>query len=235
MRTTTVLLWIIWFSCAFSYYGIVLLTTEILTEKQEGTCESSERCSANCADLDKDGYLELLWTTLAEFPGLIVTLFILEYFGRRLTLAVTIGCFSIFAFVVPYAQGKAQIFCLFAARAFISGTFQAAYVYTPEVYPTSTRAVGLGACSGFARVGALITPFIAQVISAQSQQLAASVYGIVTLIATVACALLPIETKGRNMSETSAPKRKKKGKNRPKPAPVQEFDNPIQFDGSGSS
>ena len=47
---------------------------------------------------------------------------------------------------MPYAEGKEQIFCLFAARAFISGTFQAAYVYTPEVYPTSTRAVGLGAC-----------------------------------------------------------------------------------------
>ena len=85
--------------------------------------------------------------------------------------------------------------------------------------------------SGFARVGALITPFIAQVISAQSKQLAASVYGIVTLIATVACALLPIETKGRNLSETSAPKRKKKKK--AKAAPIREFDNPIQFDGDG--
>ena len=88
--------------------------------------------------------------------------------------------------------------------------------------------------SGFARVGALITPFIAQVISSQSQQLAASVYGIVTLIATIACALLPIETKGRNMAETSAPKKKKK---KPKPESVREFDNPINFDGepSGSS
>ena len=83
--------------------------------------------------------------------------------------------------------------------------------------------------SGFARVGALITPFIAQVISSQSQQLAASVYGIVTLIATIACALLPIETKGRNMSETSAPKKKKK---KPKAAPVREFDNPINFEGN---
>ena len=60
--------------------------------------------------------------------------------------AVTIAAFSIFAFVVPYAEGRAKIFCLFAARAFISGSFQAAYVYTPEVYPTSMRAVSLGAC-----------------------------------------------------------------------------------------
>lgn len=32
-----------------------------------------------------------------------------------------------------------------------------------QVYPTATRALGLGTCSGMARVGALITPFIAQV------------------------------------------------------------------------
>ena len=53
MRVTTALLWIIWFSCAFSYYGIVLLTTEILTDSKEGTCDANDKCSFNCADLDK--------------------------------------------------------------------------------------------------------------------------------------------------------------------------------------
>ena len=55
MRVTTALLWIIWFSCAFSYYGIVLLTTEILTDSKEGTCDANDKCSFNCADLDKVG------------------------------------------------------------------------------------------------------------------------------------------------------------------------------------
>lgn len=34
---------------------------------------------------------------------------------------------------------------------------------TLQVYPTATRALGLGTSSGMARVGALITPFVAQV------------------------------------------------------------------------
>ncbi len=69
---------------------------------------------------------------------------------------------------------------LFISRAFISGAFQCAYVYTPEVsdvaivrnsvtsqvYPTTLRAIGLGAASGMARFGAIITPFVAQVVDA---------------------------------------------------------------------
>lgn len=35
--------------------------------------------------------------------------------------------------------------------------------WPPQVFPTATRAIGIGTSSGMARVGALITPFIAQV------------------------------------------------------------------------
>lgn len=52
---------------------------------------------------------------------------------------------------------------LFLARGIIAGVFQAAYVYTPEVYPTSLRAVGVGSCSAMARLGAMVTPYVAQV------------------------------------------------------------------------
>lgn len=49
------------------------------------------------------------------------------------------------------------------ARGIIAGLFQAAYVYTPEVYPTSLRSVGVGGCSALARLGAMATPYVAQV------------------------------------------------------------------------
>ena len=52
---------------------------------------------------------------------------------------------------------------LFGARGFITGAFQAVFAYTPEVYPTRARGVSLGVMTSAARVGALITPFIAQV------------------------------------------------------------------------
>lgn len=36
-------------------------------------------------------------------------------------------------------------------------------VYTPEVFPTSVRGTAMGYCSSVARIGAIITPFVAQV------------------------------------------------------------------------
>lgn len=44
---------------------------------------------------------------------------------------------------------------LFLGRGVIAGLFQAAYVYTPEVYPTNLRSVGVGGCSSLARLGAM--------------------------------------------------------------------------------
>ena len=52
---------------------------------------------------------------------------------------------------------------LFLIRAFVTGVFQVVYVYTPEVYPTSVRAFALGFHTAAARVGAIITPYMAQV------------------------------------------------------------------------
>ena len=88
------------------------------------------------------------------------------------------------------------------ARCFISGGFQAVYVYTPEYYPTVMRAIGLGTCSALARVGAIATPFVAQVLLRVSPYLAISIYGTVAMLAGVACFFLPVETKGREMKES---------------------------------
>uniref|UniRef100_A0A3B1IXL5 Synaptic vesicle 2-related protein n=1 Tax=Astyanax mexicanus TaxID=7994 RepID=A0A3B1IXL5_ASTMX len=204
-RWTTILLWFIWFSNAFSYYGLVLLTTELFQEG--GACggiKAEPRCNLECKYLNSDDYKDLLWTTLSEFPGLLVTLWAIDRLGRRKTMAL---CFLFFSLcIVPlYAcVGRTSLTVLiFIARAFIAGGFQAAYVYTPEVYPTATRALGLGTSSGMARVGALITPFVAQVMLESSVYLTLSVYCCCCLLAAVASCALPIETTGRGLQESS--------------------------------
>lgn len=203
---TTILLWLIWFNSAFAYYGVVLMTTELLQQEAGGqTCSVSKKaeCNLTCHRLTTSDYIDLLWTTLAEFPGLIVTLIAINYIGRKLCMALTMFGFALFCLLLNLCTTRGvMIFLLFVARAFISGGFQAAYVYTPEVYPTNVRAIGLGSCSGVARVGAIITPFIAQVTLHRSMSIAIGIYAGVSLVAMVCALLLPIETKGRIMQDS---------------------------------
>ncbi|XP_076108218.1 synaptic vesicle 2-related protein-like [Mytilus galloprovincialis] len=205
-RKTTMMLWVIWLVSAFSYYGIVLMTTQLF-EISDGchgsTKEVEEACYVECKGLTTSDYIDLTWTTFAEFPGLFVTVFIIERLGRKFTMAFEFFVFTIFVLLTNICTSRPVLtFFLFVARAFISGAFQAAYVYTPEVYPTSMRAIGLGSCSGMARVGAIITPFVAQVLLKESSYIAISTYGVISLVATVVAMLLPIETKGREMKDT---------------------------------
>lgn len=110
--------------------------------------------------------------------------------------------FSFFTFLLNICTTRqVLIFFLFSARCFISGAFQSAYVYTPEYYPTNSRAIGIGTCSAMARVGAIITPFVAQVLLKTNPHFAISIYGTVALFSSIACLLLPVETKGRDLKD----------------------------------
>ncbi|XP_063220101.1 synaptic vesicle 2-related protein [Bacillus rossius redtenbacheri] len=211
-RRTSLLLWFIWMVCAFCYYGVVLMAAELF-EYNKSYCseqitlelKSRETCWADCKELTTQDYMDLLWTSLAEFPGIFVTIFVIEKCGRKNTMALQFFLFTTcvcFLFICT----SSRIFLttmLFITRGIAAGVFQAAYVYTPEVYPTQLRSVGVGTCSAMARLGAMVTPYVAQVLMQSSLVLAMSVYGITALLAGIACLLLPIETKGKDMKEYS--------------------------------
>lgn len=64
-------------SCAFCYYGLVLMTTELFETStvncspDDGTAaQTVGTCAADCRQLQTTDYMDLLWTTLAEFPGM---------------------------------------------------------------------------------------------------------------------------------------------------------------------
>uniref|UniRef100_A0A672LIN2 SV2 related protein b n=1 Tax=Sinocyclocheilus grahami TaxID=75366 RepID=A0A672LIN2_SINGR len=217
-RKTTLLVWVIWFCNAFSYYGLVLLATELF---QAGS-KVWAQCSLECNYLTFHDYVDLLWTTLAEFPGILVTLWMIDRIGREksnVNLFFIVLCVY-FATVCLYTKTVLTVF-IFIARACITGGWQVAYVYTPElklsckVFPTATRAIGIGTGSGMARVGTLITPFIAQVLLKSSVYLTLSVYLICCLLGTVASFVLPMETTGRSLQESTQSTMEQKNTERP--------------------
>lgn len=183
-----------------SYYGIVLMSTELL--QLGDTCHVTDfthdlrpACPLDCRPLDGADYRDLLWSTLSEFPGLILTALVVDRLGRRLTMQSELLIFSVATMALCICTGRqVMVTLLFISRSFISGAFQAVYVYTPEVYPTSMRAIGLGSCSAMARIGAIVTPFVAQVTLKHSLYLAIGIYSFACVLGAVAARLLPVET-----------------------------------------
>ncbi|XP_068609306.1 synaptic vesicle 2-related protein-like [Brachionichthys hirsutus] len=204
----TLLLWFIWFSAAFNYYGLVLLTTELF--QSGGMCGTPQgakpehSCNLDCNYLTSDDYKDLLWTTAAEIPGVLVFLLIIDRIGRKKSMAMAFFMFSLFILPLYACIGRVAVtIIIFIARASIAGGLQVIYVYMPEVFPTEIRASALGIGSAISKMGSLITPFIASVMLRRSVYLALSLYCGCSLLAGVACLILPIESSGRSLQESN--------------------------------
>ncbi|RMX51666.1 hypothetical protein pdam_00008134 [Pocillopora damicornis] len=207
-RLTTLLLWLTFFTSGFLYYGVVLMSAQVLQQVRpdESICDleslSTTTTECGCQLLTVNDYMNLLWTTVAEYPGILFTMLFMERLGRKKTLAVEFFIIAACLGLMFICTGRTLLLVLlFLARGMSLGVFQGFFVYAPEVYPTVIRSLGFGFCSTWARFGGMLTPYIAQVLLRVSWNLSLVVYISLSMMSLVATLLLPYETKGRPMQE----------------------------------
>ncbi|XP_048582867.1 synaptic vesicle 2-related protein isoform X3 [Nematostella vectensis] len=194
-RVTTLLLSLTWFSVILSYYGMALLTTQMMTSGSN--CPAfvrKEECG--CRLLRKRDFITLLWTTSAELPAMILTIFIIDKVRRKSLLTIYFAIASIFFCFLFICTGRiVSTLNLYIIRGITLAASEVLVCYTGEVYPTAFRATGLGYALGAGRIGGLITPLISQVLAASSLNAAIGVLFFFTALCTVTCYFLPIETR----------------------------------------
>lgn len=97
----------------------------------------------------------------------------LDRIGRKNTIA---GMFLLCGVSIWLLMNvtAARSFILSLCRASALGFNQSLWLYAVEVYPTSLRATGLGFSTAFARLGSVVSPFVAVVLFHRSPQLALS-------------------------------------------------------------
>lgn len=61
------------------------MSTELFGGKNKTVLPETEN---DCHPLATTDYMDLLWTTLAEFPGIFATIYVIERFGRKKTMAL---------------------------------------------------------------------------------------------------------------------------------------------------
>lgn len=197
---TTFLLWLVYLGNTFSYYGIVLLTSELSSEQSK--CSSRAVLAANVQNSSL--YIDVFITSLAEFPGLVLSAIIVDKLGRKFSMAIMmlLG----FVLLLPLLSQQGEILTtasLFGARMFISATFTVACIYAPEVYPTSIRSTGVGIATAIGRIGGMICPLVAVALVSNCHQTAAVILFEVSIVVVGVCVVLfPFETKGRELVDS---------------------------------
>ncbi|KAF8371395.1 hypothetical protein PRIPAC_77824 [Pristionchus pacificus] len=209
-RRTTIQLWFMWTLFGLLYYGVAIYTT-LLLHSPADQCgvvdDHSSRVKRGavvepCRHLTSENYIDIIVTTMSEVPGYILTMYAVDIIGRRATFAIGFAIVSACSAALTICLPRfLTVTALFVCRSAIGAVFQAGYIYTSEVYPTSLRAQGLGVASGFGRFGSMITPLITRILFAHNLVFPAIVYVIGGIVGAVLSILLPIETRTNRVSK----------------------------------
>ncbi|XVF47571.1 hypothetical protein PTKIN_Ptkin03bG0120100 [Pterospermum kingtungense] len=197
---TTLLLWVLFFGNAFSYYGVILLTSK-LSSGQSGCLQSI----LSYRNLQYVGlYADTFITSLAELPGLLLSAMLIDRVGRKQSMAFMFALAFIFLLPLLSHQSAVLTTCLlFGARMCTMGTFTVACIYAPELYPTAVRATGAGVASAVGRIGGMVCPLVAVGLVNECHLTEAVVIFLVSIVVSVVCILLfPYETKSQELSDT---------------------------------
>jgi putative MFS transporter len=186
IRQRSLMILAIWFLVSVSYYGVFTWMPARLAGEGFGFVR---------------GYGFLVLVALAQVPGYALAAYGVEKWGRKPTLIgfcllSSLGCLLFVLAPSATLIGAALLVMSFA----LLGTWGALYAYTPELYPTTSRATGMGAAGAMARLGGLLAPSIVGYVVAHGLGLTIGIFAGLLLMAGVAAMLINTETRQTSLA-----------------------------------
>lgn len=186
LRRRSLMILAIWFLVSVSYYGVFSWIPPRLAGEGFGFIR---------------GYGFLVLVALAQIPGYALAAYGVEKWGRRPTLIgfcllSAAGCLLFVVAGTGLVVGASLLIMSFA----LLGTWGALYAFTPELYPTASRATGMGAAGAMARFGGLLAPSLMGLVVAQSFGLAVAIFAALLLLAAIAAFLIDAETRKASLA-----------------------------------
>lgn len=185
---------LLWSSCGFIQYGLSTWLPTIYQTVYKIPLQQALNLSLGASALG--------------VAGSLVAALTVDKFGRKPVIA---GAFVLCAASLGLAGAlSGQTIYVVAtlcslAWGFLACGFIISYVYTPEMYPTSIRALGCGMGGAWVKLSAMIAPMIVAALMAKgSMDLAFYVLGAVPLLTALAVAWLGIETRGKVLEQLHA-------------------------------
>lgn len=143
---STFVLWVVWFTVVFSYYGMFLWLPSVMVMKGFSMIKSFEY---------------VLIMTLAQLPGYFTAAWLIEKMGRKFVLVTYLLGTAASALVFGNAETTAVLMIAGVLLSFFNlGAWGALYAYTPEQYPAVIRGTGSGMAASIGRVGGILGPLL---------------------------------------------------------------------------
>lgn len=183
LRRSTAMLWTAWLCIALGYYGIFTWLPTVFVERGFDFL---------------DTYLYTFLLALAQVPGYLSAAFLIERWGRPLTLTVYLMASGVCTFAFLLLPTTVTVVSAAVMMSFFAlGAWGALYAYTPELYPTEIRATGVGWASGMTRIAGAIAPLVGGLLLPISLTAALSVYAAAFMAGALVVAVLGADTRGR--------------------------------------
>ncbi|WP_449396579.1 MFS transporter [Devosia riboflavina] len=186
LRRRTISILAVWFLVSISYYGIFTWLPARLAQDGFGYVR---------------GYGFLVLVALAQLPGYALAAWGVEAIGRKPTLISFLflsagGCVLFLLASDSYVVGASILLMSFA----LLGTWGALYAFTPELYPTVSRATGMGAAGAMARLGGLFAPSVMALVFVQNFTLAIGLFAGLLILGALAATFVDTETRRKALT-----------------------------------
>lgn len=189
----TIVLWAMWATMNFSYYGIFLWLPLQFVRKG--------------FTLDQALLFNLI-IAVAQIPGYFAAAYLVERWGRKPTLIsflilCAVGSYF-FGQVALEANDISLILIWGSVISFFNlGAWGVVYTYTPELYPTRLRGTGAGWAAAFGRIWGILAPLSisAQLALFGSDITVFLVFMAVMLLGALIVLAIGEETKGRTLEQ----------------------------------
>lgn len=193
LRKYLLILFYVWASNSFVYYGIVLTV----------------------GDFGGDNlFVSFTISGLTEFPSMFFTIICMKYLPRSTSnLIIYILTGSLCALQVPlkyYDYKYLQLSTIMLAKLTNSCAFTFILYQTMELFPTSIRQTAYSSCSLAGRIGSILAPFVKELAQVTNEFVPPILYASLSFITVVFILLLP-ETAGSDLHDTLIEAEKFKG------------------------
>jgi putative MFS transporter len=188
----TLVAWVIWFAAYFVNYGLSIWLPTVYRTVFKLPLDVSLRYG--------------LITQAVGLLGTLICALTIDHVGRRLWFALSFAAAALaLAALALYPAPSAEqvLTSMTIAYFFVSTINIGVYLYTPELYPTRVRALGVGVATAWLRFASIIGPSVVGMMLAGGLPSVFVTFAVVAAVAAVITGLFAVETKGRVLEEAS--------------------------------